>query len=610
MRAVLAGVLVAISVATLAPRLRARAQATSPPATGTIDGVVTRLGTNEPIAGVHVTLSVTSTSSPTPLSPSSRDTSATAAPALATATSDAAGHFSVTAPEGVLIVHGQLEGYFGPSVNGTSPPEAAAVAIVTARQATRVQMSLVPGGTINGRVTDASGKTLANVPVGVARKIYRSGVPSLDLVDGKETDDRGAYRVFRLPPGEYVVVALQGQPSTTAGAAPPPLTPISVTTFYPSAVDVASALPVVVKGGDDLAGLDIQVRSELTHSVSGRVTSMLPRGSEVGAINGAVRQPVAVVSIVPRDGTMIPDLVSGNITASADGAFVIRGLLPGSYDLIARLPAPLGWGPQNGPDRATNPWAFGRAPVEVSGADVDNVNVVVHQGVDVSGRVTVDGQGMPAAVRVTLQPDDNAAIYNNYFGTISNWAPFLATDGSFTFPLIPESHYRFRVGLTTGPTRAAVANAQGQMPPTPVALSPNAYVADVQLGGRSVYDEGLTVGTDPIAGLEVIVKSDGATIEGAVTGADKKPLVGRSVVLVPELARRKNSALFRVAASDEQGNFKLSRVPPGAYKIFAWDNVVPGAYESADFLQRYEARGTDLKVTSAGALRVDLSAIR
>jgi len=473
-----------------------------------------------------------------------------------------------------------------------------------------VQMSLVPGGTINGRITDASGKALANVPVGVVRKMYRSGVPSLDLIDGKETDDRGAYRVFRLPPGDYLVVALQGHPATTGTPAPLPATPMTVTTFYPSAVDVGTAVPVSVKGGDDLAGFDITVRSELTRSVSGRVTSMLPRGSEVGAINGAVRQPLAVIALLPRDGTMIPDLVSGNITAAADGAFVVRGLLPGSYDLIARLPAPLGWGPQNGPERATNPWAFGRVPVEIGGADVDNVSVVVHQGVDVTGRVTVDGQGVPAAVRVTLQPDDNAALYNSYFGTISNWAPFLAADGSFTFPLMPEAHYRFHVVLTTGPTRAPVANAQGQMPPTPVPLPPNGYVADVQLGGRSVYDEGLTVGTDPIAGVEVIVKSDGGTIEGTVSGADKKPLTGRSVVLVPELARRKNFALFRATASDEQGGFRLTRVPPGNYKLFAWDSVVPGAYESAEFLQRYESRGVDVKVSAAGSLRMDLTAIR
>ena len=44
---------------------------------------------------------------------------------------------------------------------------------------------------------------------------------------------------------------------------------------------------------------------------------------------------------------------------------------------------------------------------------------------------------------------------------------------------------------------------------------------------------------------------------------------------MPEVARRKNFALFRTTASDEQGGFRLTRVPPGNYRLFAWDSVVP-----------------------------------
>ena len=68
--------------------------------------------------------------------------------------------------------------------------------------------------------------------------------------------------------------------------------------------------------------------------------------------------------------------------------------------------------------------------------------------------------------------------------------------------------------------------------------------------------------------------------------------------------------LFKVTAGDEQGAFKLTRVPPGNYKLFAWESVVPGAYESAEFLQRYESRGVDVKLAAAGTFRVDLTAIR
>ena len=92
-------------------------------------------------------------------------------------------------------------------------------------------------------------------------------MPSLDLIDGKETDDRGAYRVFRLPPATTSSSRCRGRIGAPAGA--PRIAPVPVTTFYPSAVDVASALPVAVKGGDDLAGIDIQIRSEFTRRCRG-----------------------------------------------------------------------------------------------------------------------------------------------------------------------------------------------------------------------------------------------------------------------------------------------------------------------------------------------------
>jgi hypothetical protein len=120
----------------------------------------------------------------------------------------------------------------------------------------------------------------------------------------------------------------------------------------------------------------------------------------------------------------------------------------------------------------------------------------------------------------------------------------------------------------------------------------------------------MTVGTDPVGPIDVVIKSDGGTIGGTVFDADRKLAPGKSVVLVPELSRRRNLALFKVAASDEQGHFTIQRVPPGSYKLFAWDNVVPGAYESAQFLETYEARGADVKVNASATITVDLTTIR
>ena len=582
-----------------------RAQA----ATGTLQGTVVIAGTSTPLPDAQIAVTIPATRSAQDAQ--ARDPRATPAPpAPLTAVTDASGHFSLVVPEGSATVRAQLEGYFGPSIAGVFQPAVTTTTTVSARQTARVTLALIPGGTINGRVVDASGKPIAEAPIGVVRRIYRGGVAALDITDGKESDDRGVYRLYRLPPGEYFVVALpkrvNGVPTSGDASAPE----VPVTTFYPSAIDVTSALPIALKPGDELSGVDVQMRNAMTFTVSGHVVSMLPPGSEVSAINRQTRPNIAQLSILPRDGTVLPDIFGLTIAAQPDGTFQLTGLLSGSYDLIARLPVSTGWGPQNGPDRATSPWAFGRASIEIAGANVENVVVGVHQGMDVPGRVTVDGVGAPVAVRVTLQPDEQLAIYNNFFGTIGNYAPFLDADGSFTFPVIPESHYRVRVGLGNGPTRAPVANAQGQLPPAPVPLAAGAYVADVQQAGRSVYDEGVDVGTEPVAPIEVVIKTNGATVEGVVSRGGTPAPAGVSVVLVPDGAHRKNPALYRTGTTDQDGAYSIARVPPGSYRAFAWETLVPGAYENVEWLRPYEGRGVAVTVGGGTHATVDLNAIR
>ena len=76
-----------------------------------------------------------------------------------------------------------------------------------AQQTSQIRVSLVPGGTISGRVTDAAGKPLLNSPVLVLQTIYEAGMPALQPRNSRPTDDRGEYRISLLPPGEYYLAA-------------------------------------------------------------------------------------------------------------------------------------------------------------------------------------------------------------------------------------------------------------------------------------------------------------------------------------------------------------------------------------------------------------------
>lgn len=113
----------------------------------------------------------------------------------------------------------------------------------------RTSVSMAPSGTIKGTVFDSNGKPIRNSVVGLLRVVNQAGARSVRVVDAQSTDGRGEFRIQFVPPGEYYV-----------GAAPPS-TATQVTTLYPSAANLDSASKIVVNGAEEIAGVDIRVRS-------------------------------------------------------------------------------------------------------------------------------------------------------------------------------------------------------------------------------------------------------------------------------------------------------------------------------------------------------------
>ena len=98
-----------------------------------------------------------------------------------------------------------------------------------------------------GRVLDEEGEPLARAVVTVLRQQYVRGEKQLAPAGADQSDDRGQYRVFGLPPGDYFVSASAGgieqivrqvigdpaarQPTETSGTRPPtfPASPVPAT---------------------------------------------------------------------------------------------------------------------------------------------------------------------------------------------------------------------------------------------------------------------------------------------------------------------------------------------------------------------------------------------
>jgi len=71
-----------------------------------------------------------------------------------------------------------------------------------------INVALAPAANISGRVSDASGQPLINVPVQLVRYTYDStGQRAYGSVGSTVTDDRGAYRIYWITPVRYYLLA-------------------------------------------------------------------------------------------------------------------------------------------------------------------------------------------------------------------------------------------------------------------------------------------------------------------------------------------------------------------------------------------------------------------
>ena len=80
-------------------------------------------------------------------------------------------------------------------------------------------------------------------------------------------------------------------------------------------------------------------------------------------------------------------------------------------------------------------------------------------------------------------------------------------------------------------------------------------------------------------------------------------------MLLPDVPLRHRFDLYRVTTTDTSGRFRLQNVTPGAYKIFAWDQIESGAWEDVSVMQLYEGGGQTLRVQENSQQTMELKVI-
>ena len=328
-----------------------------------------------------------------------------------------------------------------------------------------------------------------------------------------------------------------------------------VQTYYPSSIDRAAGAILDVSPGAVLGGVNIGLAK--THTVRVR-----------GLVNNLTGQPLnGMIVLRPRD-RLGPES-SGGVGFGVQGSFAMQGVRPGAYRLEI-----IQFG---------NPGLTARQPLDVGDVDMDDVVATLAPGVDLPGQIKIpDGVKVDLAkIRVSLWVRDETM----HAGALPTCR--VQEDGTFTLPQVTVDHYDLDVS----------------------GLPENYYVKSIRAQDQEIREAGLDMTNGPPGPITITIAPGAGQIDGLVVDSSST-VAGAAVVLIPnDPQRRARSNAYHDTKTDQNGLFTMHGIEPGDYKLFAWDDIEPHAYEDPSFLKPFEDRGTDITIKENSHENVQLKVI-
>ncbi len=326
----------------------------------TLEGITVNAQTQQPMAGVHVSLVSIGVGTNLPEPDDAYG-----------AISDRAGHYSIgNIRPGNYTLTPKHAGfvYF-------SEKDAAATPTITLKPGENnldFRIPMTPEAIVTGRVIDEFGEPVQAVTVRAVSTL--GAVPYGVWSMRTETDDRGEYRISGIPGSYYVEASVHPLESSgpaeirTDGSA----TSSYATAYYPGALAKERAKAVEFAAGKELTGIDIHVAHQKSLKISGVVTG-IPAAGSAGAADA---RATVTIRVYYGGGEAVNDTV-----ADANGHFEFAGLAPAEYHVDATYPPVVAGG-----DSLQSPVM--KATIETDDAVV---NLPVSAGTDMTGTLLVEG---------------------------------------------------------------------------------------------------------------------------------------------------------------------------------------------------------------------------
>lgn len=496
---------------------------TDKPATASIGGRITV--TRQPLPGITVTLEAPTI-----------DPSAQPRKSFSTKT-DSDGRYRFNGvPKGQYVVSPRAAAYVVPT-GGVMIRAGKDVTVSENEHLENIDLELISGGVITGKITDHLGRPLIQQRVslktrGANNRWQNYFSPNYSM---HQTDDRGVFRLYGLPAGQYLVGVGEGRNdgSITFGR-PGGYLPL---TYYPGTPDEAEAKAVEVTAGGEVTDIDIKVgKPEKTYEARGRI------------IDGTTGAPLIGVqfaygTVAPGPTPRIGGFGMPGERTNAQGEFVMQSVKPGKYAVFMQADA--------GSDYYSEPTVF-----EILESDVEGLEVKAYRGASISGQVVVEGTNDPAILQRVKEVRVAAFTTTQGLQAPSFGRPTTNPDGTFQL-----------TGGRPGKTRLSV------MPRPPLQL-----LRIERDGGIMPAEIELTAG-EQITGVKIVMGYGTGVIRGQlnVIGGEL-PSTTRILVIGQRLGETRNAIMGPSGniQVDSRGRFVIENLLPGEYELQLVPIGMPG----------------------------------
>jgi hypothetical protein len=415
-----------------------------------------------------------------------------------------------------------------------------------------MSIKLNPYGAVSGRVVDEDGEPLSHVSVQAIHRIYLRGKRQLIAAGQGMTDDRGEYRIFDLPAGQYLVEAkASGEPLLIEQRR------FSyVPAYYPNAEDPRSATDLPIAPGQAQPGVDFSLRRVPTVAVQGNIVAT------AGEARGVM------VYLLPRPS---PGMAEKSPVPVVDGHFEIPAVLPGSYVLAADQ-----FGETGGAASSA------RVDLEVRDQDIKGIALTLIRPGEVSGRVQLESSktselsdGRARALQISLQRLDDET---SFVGATADEA----------------GKFRLR-GVSPGLYRVLVNNLRAGL-----------YVKAIRAGNYDVMETGLDLSRGGLSGeIAIVLSANGGTLQGTTRNENGSSPGGVQVLAIPASGAHR----LKTAVTDQSGRYEIKGLAPGDYRVFAFEDIEPGAAEDLDFMLKFTDRSSKVTIRELGTETVQPATI-